>query len=372
MIKFKKMSMLLVLILALGLVISGCGGQNAEEPGVEEPQAEEEEFIVGFVYVSPAGDGGYTYAHDLGRKYLEENVPGIKTVIYEAVEEGPDAERVMTELAENGAKVIFATSFGYMDYMANVAEQYPDVVFEHCSGYKTADNMATYFGRIYEARYLSGIAAGMKTESNKIGYVGAFPIPEVVRGINAFTLGVQSVNPDATVNVVWTNTWYDPGTEKDAALSLLDMGADVIAQHQDTPGPMQAAEERGAWGISYNSDMTHFAPNAILTGPVWNWGPYYVSTVESVMDGTWSTHEYWGTMAEGAVGLAPYNEDVMTPEIIEAVEAAKAEIISGDLDVFAGPINDQSGAVKVSDGTAMTDGERLGFDWFVQGVEGDI
>jgi basic membrane protein A len=232
--------------------------------------------------------------------------------------------------------------------------------------------MGTYFGKIYQARYLSGIAAGMKTETNKIGYVAAFPIPEVIRGINAFTLGVRSVNPDATVSVVWTNTWYDPGTEKQAALGLLDMGADVIAQHQDTPGPMQAAEERGAWGISYNSDMTRFAPNAIMTGPVWNWGPYYVKTVKAVMDGTWTSSQYWGPMSDGIVDLAPYNEKVMTPEMIEAVEAAKAKVLAGELDIFTGPIKDQSGQVKVPEGTSMTDEEKLGFNWFVEGVIGTL
>lgn len=370
--KFKKMGLLFILALALVLVVAGCG-QKAEQPApTPTPSDEPEEFLVGFVYVSPIGDGGWTYAHDLGRQYLEANVPGVRTVYFEAVQEGPDAERVMTELAEMGARVIFATSFGFMDYMLNVAERYPDVVFEHCSGYKTAENMATYFGKIYQARYLSGIAAGMKTETNKIGYVAAFPIPEVIRGINAFTLGVRSVNPDATVSVVWTNTWYDPGTEKQAALGLLDMGADVIAQHQDTPGPMQAAEERGVWGISYNSDMTHFAPNAILTGPMWNWGPYYVRTVQAVMDGTWTSHQYWGPMSDGIVDLAPYNENVMTPEMIEAVEAAKAKVLAGELDIFAGPIKDQNGQVRVPEGTSMTDEEKLSFDWFVEGVIGTL
>lgn len=377
--KVSKLGLVFSFLLALALVLAACGGGSSTPAPTEpatpaEPGAEvDEEIVVGFIYVSPAGDGGWSFAHDNGRKFLEENVPGVTTVFVEAVDEGPDAERVMTELIEQrGASVIFATSFGFMDFMLNVAEQYPDVAFEHCSGYKTADNAGNYFGRMYQPRYLSGIVAGMKTETNKIGYVAAFPIPEVVRGINAFTLGAQSVNPDVEVSVVWTNTWYNPGVEKEAAVSLLDSGADVIAQHQDTAGPQQAAEERGAWGLGYNADMRHFAPNATMTGPVWNWGPYYASVVEAVKAGTWAPQQYWGSMADGIVDIGPYNEDLMTAEMIAAVEEAKAQIISGDLEVFAGPIKDQSGAVKVADGESMADGDKLGFDWFVQGVVGSL
>jgi basic membrane protein A len=375
--KFKKISILMILMLCLALVIVGCGGEQAEDQSnadVKDTETGEEpdKFIAGFVYVSPVGDGGYTYAHDLGRKYLEEQIPEVETIFYEAVEEGPDAERVMTELVQRGADVVFATSFGFMDFMINVAERHPDVIFEHCSGYKTAENAGTYFGRMYQPRYLSGIVAGLKTETNKIGYVGAFPIPEVVRGINAFTLGVRSVNPDATVHVTWTNTWYDPGTEKQAALGLIDAGVDVIAQHQDTPGPQQAAEERGIWGIGYNTDMRDFAPNANITSPVWNWGPYYVKAVQSIMDGTWESSQYWGSMADGVVDLGPFNEALVTEEIKQAVEEAKEAILSGELDVFAGPIKDQNGEIRVPEGSTMTDEEKLSFDWFVEGVEGTL
>ncbi|MEW6623502.1 MAG: BMP family ABC transporter substrate-binding protein [Bacillota bacterium] len=371
MFKFRRMSVLLVLFLALALVVAGCGGKKAEEPKKDAPP-EPEEFKVGFVYVGPIGDAGWTYAHDQGRLYLENNVPGVKTFYVESVPEGADAERVMTEMVQQGAKVIFATSFGYMEYLINVANKYPDVVFEHCSGYMTAPNAANYFGKMYQARYLSGILAGMKTESNIIGYVGAFSIPEVVRGINAFTLGVRSVNPDAKVIVSWTNTWYDPATEKQAALALLDVGADVIAQHQDTPGPQQAAQERGKWGIGYNTDMRQFAPEATMTSPVWNWGPYYVNVVKSVMDGTWKSHEYWGPMSDGIVDIGPFNDKLVTPEMKEKVLAAREAILKGELDVFAGPIKDQSGQIRVPEGASMTDAEKLSFDWFVEGVEGKI
>ena len=193
-----------------------------------------------------------------------------------------------------------------MDPTINVAKKYPNVIFMHCSGFKTAPNVGTYFGRIYQARYLSGIVAGKSTQSNVIGYVAAHPIPEVVRGINAFTLGVRSVNPDAKVKVIWTNTWYDPAKEKQAALSLLDAGADVIAQHQDTPGPQQAAEERGKLSIGYNTDMSKMAPKAVLTSAIWNWGPYYVNIVDSVKKGTWKSEQYWGSMKDNIVTLAPF------------------------------------------------------------------
>ncbi|OPY05062.1 MAG: Purine-binding protein precursor [Syntrophaceae bacterium PtaB.Bin038] len=285
--------------------------------------------------------------------------------------EGADAERVLTQFARDGYKVIFATSFGYMDAVINVARKFPDVRFEHCSGFKTAPNAATYFGRIYEARYLSGIVAGKMTTSNLIGYVAAHPIPEVIRGINAFTMGVRSVNPGAKVRVVWTNTWYNPASEKEAAKALLDAGCDVIAQHQDTPGPMQAAEERGKYGISYNSPMMQFAPRAVLTGPVWNWGPYYVKRVREVMDGTWKTGQYWGPMADGIVDLAPFNKAVPA-DVVKLVNGKKRDIIRGRLHPFAGPVKDNTGKVIVPAGRTLSDAEMLSFNWFVEGVEGTL
>ncbi|KKM12842.1 membrane protein [Clostridiales bacterium PH28_bin88] len=353
------------------MLVSACG-TKPEAPKTSEPaKPAEEKLKVGFVYVGPVGDAGWTWAHDQGRQYLEKELPYVQTMYYESVPEGADAERVMTEMVEKGAKVIFATSYGFMDYMLNVAKKYPDVTFLHNSGYKTDKNMGTYFGRMYQPRYLSGIVAGKMTKSNVIGYVAAFPIPEVVRGINAFTLGVRSVNPNAKVKVVWTSTWFDPPKEKDAAMSLLEVGADVIAQHQDTPGPQQAAEEKGAFAIGYNSDMRKFAPKANLTSPVWNWGPYYVRTVKAVKEGTWKSEEYWGPMSDGIVDLGPYS-DLVPEEVKKLVDAKKQEILSGKWDVFWGPIKDQTGAVKVAEGQKMTDAEMLSFDWFVEGVEGTI
>ncbi|HPZ10417.1 MAG TPA: BMP family ABC transporter substrate-binding protein, partial [Candidatus Eremiobacteraeota bacterium] len=261
---------------------------------------------VAFVYVGPVGDAGWTLAHDNARKDLEKYLGElVETASIESVPEGADAERIFTKLCEEGYKLIFGTSFGYMDAMENVAKRYPHVVFEHCSGYKTSTNLGTYFGKIEQPRYLSGLVAGKMTKSNKIGYVAAHPIPEVIRGINAFTLGVRKVNPRATVQVVWTYTWYDPAKEKEAAESLLDMGSDVIAQHQDTPGPQQAAEGKGCYSIGYNSDMSSFAPKAHLTSPVWNWSPFYMKTAREVYEDKWKSSSYCGGMKDGIVDLAP-------------------------------------------------------------------
>jgi len=364
---FKRFLALAALVVLMLAVAAGCGG--TEKAGSDQKAAEKTK--VAFIYVGPVGDAGWTYAHDQARKYLEEQVSNLEVTILESVPEGADSERVIEDLVQKGNKIIFATSFGYMDSVQKVAAKYPDVVFLHCSGYKTADNAGTYFGRIYQPRYLSGIVAGKTTESNIIGYVAAFPIPEVVRGINAFTLGVRSVNPEATVKVVWTNTWFDPPAEKEAGKSLLEQGADVIAQHQDTPGPMQAAEDAGKFGIGYNSDMRQYAPKAVLTGPVWNWGPYYVKTVQAVLDGTWKSDQYWGSMADGIVDLGPYG-DMVSEEIKAAVDVKKQEILGGTWDVFTGPIKDNTGKERVAAGEKMSDQDMLSLDWFVEGVEGTI
>lgn len=355
----------LLILMVFSFTVVGCGGgTEAESPDGAD------KLKVAFVYIGSPGDAGFTYAHDKGRQALQDAFSDIEIETVENVTDA-DAERVITQLAEKGNKVIFTTSFGFMDPTINVAAKYPDVVFLHCSGYKTAENVGTYFGRMYQARYLTGLIAGLATETNKIGYVAAYPIPEVIRGLNAFTLGVRKANPDATVRVVWTNTWYDPATEKQTANVLLDWGADVIAQHQDTPGPMQAAEERGALGIGYNSDMSALAPEAVMTSAVWNWGQYYIDTIQAVKDGTWTSGEYWGPMSDGIVGLAPYGP-MVTDEMKELVEQEKARIISGEWDVFHGPIYNQAGELAVPEGEALTDAEMLSMEWLVQGVEGTI
>jgi len=348
----------LVLVLAGILIFSGIVSAK-------------EELKIGLVYIGPVGDAGWTYAHDLGRQYIEEKFPEVETTYIESVPEGSESISVIKSLARKKYDIVFTTSFGYMNPTIQVAAEYPDTVFEHCSGYKTAENVGTYFGRMYQARYLTGIVAGSMTESNTIGYVAAHPIPEVIRGINAFTLGVKYANPEAKVNVVWTNTWYDPGIEKEAAISLLDIGADVIAQHQDTPAPQQAAEERGVYSIGYNVDMAKFAPEAHLTAPVWDWGIIYEDIVEKVMDGSWKTHETWWGLKENAVDIAPFGP-MVTDDVKAKVAGAREAIISGDLEVFGGAIKDQDGNIVVPAGENMTDLEMLQMNFFVEGVIGHL
>ena len=345
------------LFIVLGLIL--CVGV-----GISAAQ----DMQVGFVYVSPIGDAGWSYAHDKGRQMVE-GMDGVKTSYVEAVPEGPDSERVILNMARKGYDVIFATSYGYMDPMLKISKQFPNAKFMHCSGFKKADNMSNYFGRMYQARYLSGMVAGAMTKSKILGYVAAFPIPEVIRGINAFALGAQSSNPGVEVRVVWTKTWYDPATEKEAAKSLLDVGADVIAQHQDSPSPQEAAQEKGVYSVGYNSDMSSFAPKAHLTAPVWNWGPYYVQTIEKVRKGTWKSEAAWPGLENGIVDIAPFGP--MVPEALQKkVLAKKDDIKSGKFKVFSGPIKDQKGNVRIAQGTAAPDKDLLGMTWFVQGVIG--
>lgn len=362
----KITSLLVTLIIVLGALLTGCGNS-----GTKTANDGGKKLKVGFLYVGPIGDGGWTYAHEQGRKQLEKEL-GVQTIYKESVkEDAAEVQKVTEDMINQGCNVIIGTSFGFMDGMAAEAKKHPDIKFLHCSGYKTADNMSTYFGRMYEARYLSGIVAGMKTKTNKIGFVAAFELPEVVGGIDSFALGVQAANPKAVVKVTWTHTWYDPAKEKEAAKALLDQGVDVIAQHQDTAGPQQAAEEKGAFSIGYDSDMRDKAPKAYMTAPIWNWGPYYVKQIKAIQAGTWKSESYFGEMADGIFELSELTANA--PEGAKAaVEKAKAEILSGKNKVFVGPIKDQSGAVKIPEGKVMTDQEILNIDWFVQGVEGQL
>jgi len=333
--------------------------------------AAEKKIKAGFIYVGPVGDAGWTYSHDAGRKALEK-LPFVESTSFiESVPEGAESARVINGLVRKGNNLIFTTSFGYMDATLEVAKRNKDVVFMHCSGFKTADNVGNYFGRMYEPRFLSGIVAGKMTKANSIGYVAAFPIPEVIRGINAFTLGVRSVNPKATVKVVWTQTWFDPGIERDAADSLLDVGADVLAMHQDAPATLQAAEARGAYVIGYNSDMRSFAPNAFLTAPVWNWAPLYKKVAEEVKNGTWKSAALWPGMKDGLVELAPMSKKVPA-DVQKLVTEKTTAIKAGTFHPFTGPIKDQAGKEKVAAGVIVSDADLLSMNWFVEGVQGTI
>jgi basic membrane protein A len=359
----------LVAILGALVVLGFFGGSSNLDAQAFKPQPK---VKAAFIYVSPVGDGGWTFAHDQARKATEKAVGDALTTAYsENVPEGAQAEQVIERYVRQGFNLVFTTSFGYMDPTLAVAKRHPDVIFMHCSGFKTAPNMGTYFGRMYQARYLSGLVAGKMTKANVLGYVAAHPIPEVIRGINAFTLGVRAANPTAKVHVVWTNSWYDPPKEREAAESLLDLGADVIAQHQDTPGPQQAAERRGRYSVGYNSDMRPFAPRAHLTAPIWRWEKIYVDIVGQVRAGTWKSAQLWPGLESGVVDLAPFNEAVPT-DVRSLVESKKAEIVSRRWDVFTGPIADQQGKVVVAGGTRMTDPEMLSMNFFVDGVLGSL
>lgn len=355
----RRLFSLLAIVLAFGAIASACGSDDSDN-----------EVKAAFIYVGPPGDAGWTWAHDQGRVAAAE-ATGVETAFVESVPEGTaDFANHARDFIDQGFNVIVGTSFGYMDDMLALAEEYPDVVFEHVSGYKNNDtNFGNSFGRMYEPRYLSGMVAGAMTESNLLGYVAAFPIPEVIRGINAFTLGAQATNPDVLVEVVWTSTWFDPAVEGDSAQALLDKGADVIAMHQDSTAAGEKAEAAGARWVSYNSDMSAFAPTAFLTAPVWNWGPRYIDTITQAQEGTYTGGSYWGSMADGIVDLAPIASDV-PGDVVAEVADAKQAIIDGELHVFAGPITAQDGSVMVAAGETMDDGSMLGMGAFVEGVIG--
>ena len=326
------------------------------------------ETRVGFVYVGPVGDHGWSYQHDQGRQDLEK-VLGVKTTFVESVSEGADAERVIRQLASDGNDVIFTTSFGYMNPTIKVAKQFPKVKFEHATGYKTAPNVSTYSARFYEGRAILGTIAGKMTKSNIIGYVGSFPIPEVIRGIDALTLAARKVNPDVTVKVVWVNSWFDPGKEGDAAKALIDQGADIITQHTDSPAPLQVAEKRGVFAFGQASDMKSFAPKAQLTSIIDNWHDYYIARVKAAMDGTWKSTATWDGIKQGMVEMAPYG-DAVPEDVRELADKVKASIVDGSFHPFQGPIKNQKGEVVVKEGEKISDAYLSKMDWYVEGVDG--
>ncbi|MEZ5932277.1 MAG: BMP family ABC transporter substrate-binding protein [Alphaproteobacteria bacterium] len=326
----------------------------------------------GFIYPGPVGDAGWAYSHDIGRQALDE-LPFVSGTSY--IESVPEDPKLVTDALEKlvaeGDNLIFGASYGYMDPLIEAAKRHPDVVFMHASGFKTHANAGTYFGRIYQARYLSGIVAGAMTKSNVLGYVAAFPIPEVIRGINAFTLGAQSVNPEVQVKVVWTETWYGPGIEHEKANEVLNAGADVITIHQDSPAALQAAQQHGAYAIGYHSDMKAFAPEATLTSAVWNWAGLYMQIASEMHDGTWKPDQIWAGLDEGVVGLAPISEKVPA-DVRGLVEQRRQAIVDKTLRVFEGPIRDTGGDIRVPSGQLVSDADLLTMDYYVLGVEGGI
>jgi len=367
-------------ISAVSVLAMACGKQEPPAaPKVEakaevkaEPPKMAEPLKVGFVYVSPIGDAGWTTQHNRGREQMQQALGDkVTTSFVEKVPEGADAERVIRDLAAQGHKLIFTTSFGFMNPTIKVAEEFPDVRFEHATGYKRAANVGTYNVRFYEGRYAAGVLAGRMTKTNTLGYVGAFPIPEVLQGINAFTLGARSVNPKAQVRVIWVSSWYDPGKERDAANALIGQGADILTHHTDSSAVVATAEEKGRLAIAYHSDMSKFGPKAQLAAVTHHWGEYYTRTAQSVLDGTWKPGNLWGGMKDGMIKVEAFNESV-PKDIVELVEAKAAAIKAGEFHPFTGPIRSNDGREIAAKGAVLTD-EQLGtMDFYVEGVVGKV
>ncbi len=327
---------------------------------------------VGFVYVSPVGDAGWSYQHDLGRITMQKNLGNrVSTKFIESVKEGAEAERVIRNLAKSGYGLIFTTSFGYMNPTIKVAKLFPKTIFEHSTGYKLAKNVGTYMCRFYEGRYLAGIIAGKMTKTNKLGYVAAFPIPEVIRGINAYTLGAKSVNPKIKVKVIWVNSWFDPGREREASEALIDQGVDVLTHHTDSTAVTITAEEKGIYSISYHSDMSKYGPHAQLTAVTHIWGGFYTKIAKEVLNGTWKSRAVWGGIKDGMIKLAPINK-VVPADVVSLVDKTRKAIVDGSFQPFSGPIKKQDGSLAVCAGKALTDNDLLHMNYYVEGVQGSL
>ena len=369
----------LPLILGAILVVAALALLLTPKEEQQEIAAVDGKVKVGFVYLTNPGDHGWTYAHEVGRLDVEKHFGDkVETTYVENVPEGPDSTRVIRELAQQGNNIIFTTSFGYMDPTLKVAQEFPDVKFVHLTGYKRSNNMATGNIRFYEGRYVQGVVAGKMTKSNKIGYLASFPIPEVIQGINAFALGMRSVNPDATISVIWVNSWYDPVKEADAAKVHIAEGADILAQHTDSPAMLQTAEKAGIHGFGQSSDMKAFAPKAQLFSAVNNWGPYYISQIESLMDGSWTTGEgpdhwtgnTWLGLSDDYLVLTPFEN---MPDDVAAAAKAAADKVSGGYNIFTGPFSDNEGNVILNAGESYNDGNLWNdMNYYVEGVNGKI
>ena len=326
---------------------------------------------VGFIYVGPIGDHGWTYRHDIGRLDVEKHFGDkVETTYLENVKYGPDAERAIRSMAQEGMDIIFATSFGYMEPMLKVAKDFPNVKFEHATGYKRSDNMSTYGLRLYQARHVQGVIAGLMTKTNKICYVGAFPIPEVIREINTYYLGAKTVNPDVDIDIVWVNTWYDPGKEAQAADVMIAEGCDMVAQHTDSPAPLQTAEKAGVLGFGQASNQIRFAPKAQLTATIDNWSPYYIEKVQAVMDGSWKSVDYFGHMNEDAVQMAPFTN--MPADVQAKAQEIKDAISAGEYFAFTGPIKDNTGKLQLADGVVADDIHLNTMMYDVEGINATV
>jgi len=336
--------------------------------GVAAPAAAQDKTKVCFVHVGSKTDGGWTQAHDIGRQQLQAHFGDkIETPYLENVPEGPDAERAIERMARSGCALVFTTSFGFMDATLKVAEKFPDVKFEHATGYKTAANVATYNSRFYEGRFINGQIAGKMSKTGVAGYIASFPIPEVVAGINAFLHGARTVNPEFKLKVIWVNTWFDPGKEADAAKALFDQGVDVLTQHTDTTAPMQVAEERGLKAFGQASDMIAAGPTAQLSAILDTWAPYYIKRTQAVLDGTWTSGQTFDGLKDGIMSMAPYTN---MPDDVKAMAMdTEAKIKSGELKPFTGPINKQDGTPWLKEGESADDGTILGMNFYIEGVD---
>ena len=349
----------------------GGGLVAAATPAILGTAAAADPLGVGFIYVGPVGDLGWSFQHDQSRKALEAALGAkIKTTYVENVPEGPDAERVLAELATKGNALIFATSFGFMNPTVKVAQRFPKVSFEHATGYKRAKNLATYNIRFYEGRYIQGVIAGKLSKSGTVGYIGSVPIPEVIMGMNAFIKGMRTVNPRGKIKLVWINAWYDPGKEGDAAKALFDQGADIIAQHTDSAAPLQIAQQRGLVGFGQASNMAKLAPKAQLTSSIDNWTPYYIERAKAALDNTWKTGDVWGGLKSGMLQMADYTN--MPADVAALASQTEADLKSGKIAIFKGPIKEQGGTVKVAANVSLDDAAISGMNWLAEGVEGQI
>ncbi|MBX9798419.1 MAG: BMP family ABC transporter substrate-binding protein [Burkholderiaceae bacterium] len=332
----------------------------------------DEVLKVAVAYVSPIGDVGWTKQHDLARQAMEAAFPGkIKVVKVEGVSQAQDAERVFRDLANQGNKLVIGTSFSHMTPMMKVAQSMPKTTFELCSGIKTLKNMGAFEARYYEGTYLAGIVAGKMSKSNVLGFIGGFPVPDILGPANAFLLGARSVNPKATCKVIWLSSWYDPAKERDAANALISEGADVVMSMTDTPTTVQVGEEKGVWTVGYASDMSKYGPKKHLTSFVVDWSSEYINAARTVMDGTWKSSHRWDGLKTGVVKMSPYNPAI-PKDVLAYVAQQEQAIIAGKLHPFAGPLRDQSGKERVAAGSALPDDQLKGINWFVEGMQGNL
>ena len=367
--------------LAATVALAGCGKKDeaapegasaASEPASAAAAAPAEPLKIAFAYVGPVGDAGWTYAHNEGRLAVEKEFGDkVKTTFVENVPEGPEAERVIRDLVGQGNKLVFGTTFGYMEPMLKVAADHKDVKFEHGTGYKTAENMRTYDSRTYEGAYMAGVIAGSMTKSNTLGVVGSIPIPEVIRNINSFTLGAQSVNPKIKTKVVWVNAWFDPPKESEGAQSLLNQGADVLFQNTDSSAVLQTAEKAGKYAFGWDSDMSKFGPKAHLASAIINWGPYYIKATKDALEGTWTTGGVWWGVKEGAIDLVSVS-DAVPADVKAKVDTIKSGLKDGSFVIWKGPIVDQAGKEVLAKDAVADDKFLGGINFYVKGVEGSI